>query len=187
MSEVVYGKRGNCPRCGDAVHQHAISSCAIDDATSKAVANLISASKALAGARMNNKEFMRQARVGAVKQEDANETADRMVGALYAQTTTGLNIKLTAISGNGGTAASVMGWTGVAPVVPREREGWHDIYGKRFEMPPLQGISIGQPCAAIRLLLGLGEHGIRQTQHEVQFRPSLRRSMPWRGGARDEE
>jgi hypothetical protein len=26
-------------------------------------------------------------------------------------------------------------------------------------MPTLKGISIDQPCAAIRLLLGLGEHG----------------------------
>lgn len=169
MGEVVYGNRGNCPRCGDAVHQHAISSCSIDDATSKAVGYLISASKALAGVRMNNKEFMRQARVGDVTQQDANETADRMVGALFAQTTTGLNIKLTAISGGGGTTASVMGWTGVASAVPRGRQGWHDINGKSFEMPTLQGIAVDQPCAAIKLLLGLGEHKLVKSGTKFNF------------------
>jgi hypothetical protein len=60
----------------------AISSCSIDDATSNAVGSLTSASRALVGARTSNKEFKRRACVGAVKRRDANETADRMVGAL---------------------------------------------------------------------------------------------------------
>jgi hypothetical protein len=100
---------------------------------------------------------MRQARAGQITQQDVDKTADRMVGALWAQTRTGKNIMLVAISGPG-SPRGVNGWSAAKELVPWDSAGWTDIYGQSFTMPPLDDtVTVSQPYAAVKLLLSLGK------------------------------
>jgi len=160
--EVQYGSHGHagkCLRCGGYVKEdHSINSCSIDDATVTAVSSYISSAKALAGKRVRNRETMRQARNGQIGQREIDESAERMIGALHAQTTTGVEFKLVTASGKVPLTNKVAGWELVDPGVPSQSSGWIDIYGNNFTMPPLpQGLNYSVPCAAIKLLLGLGK------------------------------
>lgn len=167
---VTYGASGGansggvCARCGQAIHKHAVPSCEISDEVEGGVDLLISVSASIASSKMRNKELMRQARSGALKQDDFNQVADRMVGALIAQLKSGQTIKLVAFSGGKDPVGTVSGWELADPAIPTGRSGWTDIYGRTFSMPQATALALGvngtgllKPCAAIKLLLRLGE------------------------------
>ncbi|MBX9857251.1 MAG: hypothetical protein K2Y26_17105 [Gemmatimonadaceae bacterium] len=128
------------------------------------MASYISTTKGLAGQRTQNREVMRQARVGAVTQLDVDESAERIIGALHAQTTTGVEFKLVSASGQIQLTARMRGWEVVDPTVPDKGTGaWYDVYGNRFVMPALPGsLRYSVPCAAVKLLIALGQ---RNTKH----------------------
>jgi len=158
------GSGGNCARCGQAIHSHAVPSCEISDEVEGGVEKLISVSASISGARMHNKELMRQANFGTLKQGDFNQVADRMTGALVAQLHTGVTIKLLAFSGGKEPVGKVTGWQLADPDIPLGKSGWTDIYGRRFTMPAATANALGvngtgllKACAAIKLLLRLGE------------------------------
>jgi len=158
------GSGGICPRCEQAINKHAVAHCDISDDVEGGVASLVSVSLSISGAKMKNRELMREARVGALKQDDFNQVADRMVGALVAQLHTGQTIKLVAFSGGKDPVGTVSGWEVADPDIPTGKGGWTDIYGRRFTMPAATANALGingkgllKPCAAIKLLLRLGE------------------------------
>lgn len=92
-----------------------------------------------------------------------------MMGALVATFKDGTTLRLIATSGpnnrfgvstfNAG-AGGKANWEVANPTVPTDATKWTDIYKQRFTMPPHANLS--QPCAAMKLLLGLGLHKTSQ-------------------------
>lgn len=161
--EVRYGA-GDCLRCGGPATRHRIESCAIDQATADAVTQYISTTKSLAGQRLKKREVRKQIGAGLLNQLDIDESAERLIGALHAQTTTGVEYKLVSASGQNELTARVRGWEVVDPKVPAVgNEGWFNIYGHEFVMPALpRDLRYSVPCAAVKLLLALGH---KNTKH----------------------
>ncbi len=130
--KIRYGaSQATCLRCGNSAQTHEIKGCDITNASIKGIEAILAAVRALRG----------------------NDIEDRMIGALMATTTTKV-IKLVAVSGPG-SLRGVHGWEAANVAVPRDRHGWTDIYGRVFTLPA--EVEPGNPCAAIKMLIKLGE------------------------------